>query len=62
METSIPLGVMDGPLLILPLLSVLVSAGVMIVMAIAVWRIMQAQEQTARALQQIADTFRMRSD
>lgn len=57
MNSSVSFGVMEGPFLIIPLLSVLVSAGVMILVAVAAWRIMKAQEATSRALQQIADTL-----
>lgn len=52
--------VSTGAFFILPLLSAVVSVAVMIIAVVALWRIMKAQEATAHALRQIADTFRAR--
>jgi hypothetical protein len=46
---------------LLPILSVLVSTAVMILAAVAAWRIMKAQEAAARSLQQIARDISSRS-
>lgn len=60
MQPNAGFGISAG-FFILPLLYMLLVAAVVIVMTIAAWRIMKAQEATASALQQIADSFRTRS-
>lgn len=44
----------EGAFFILPLLYSLGALAVVVVAVVSLWRIMKAQEQTARALQQIA--------